>query len=102
MPEYIEREAMVEKIAWLADLTGDAGREYGLRAALDVLKRSPVADVTSARHGRWVHNNLAAHWYAKNECSECSYHEADQRDISYYRFCPYCGAKMDLEEDDEE
>ncbi len=56
----------------------------------------PAADVEPVRHGRWVHTDLAAHWRGKDECNQCGYHEKDRRDMSRYRYCPNCGAKMDL------
>ena len=55
------------------------------------------SDIAPVRHGRWIHTDLAAHWYGKDECSECTYHEHDRRDLSHFNFCPNCGAKMDLE-----
>ena len=57
----------------------------------------PICDsyAEKERHGRWIHTDLAAHWYGKDECSECTYHEHDRRDLSHFNFCPNCGAKMD-------
>ena len=52
-------------------------------------------EISRVRHGRWMHTDLAAHWYGKDECSECTYHEHDRRDLSHFNFCPNCGAKMD-------
>jgi hypothetical protein len=46
-------------------------------------------------HGRWVHTDLASHWYGKDECSACTYHENDRSDLSHFNYCPNCGAKMD-------
>lgn len=51
-------------------------------------------------HGRWIHTDLASHWYGKDECSECTYHEHDRSDLSHFRYCPNCGAKMDGGVDD--
>ena len=78
--------------------------EYAIDAVLDVYYDTPdidlsgekfeaailkiqAADVATVRHGRWKR-------YGKNlgECSECG-------EIVSVRnnYCPYCGAKMDLE-----
>ena len=57
--------------------------------------KTQAADVAPVRHGRWVHTDLASHWHGKDECSECTYHEHDRRDLSHFRYCPNCGAKMD-------
>lgn len=49
---------------------------------------------TKIKHGEWVHSGLAEHWRGKDECSECHYHTADRIDLSYFNYCPNCGAKM--------
>ena len=51
----------------------------------------------AVKHGRWEHTNLAVSWHGKDECSECHYHTADRVDLSYFNYCPNCGAKMDSE-----
>ena len=53
------------------------------------------ADVAPVIHGRWVHTDLALHWHGKDECSECTYHKQDRSDLSRFRYCPNCGARMD-------
>lgn len=55
-----------------------------------------VIKISHVRNGRWIHTDLAAHWLGKDECSECTYHEKDRRDLSHFNYCPNCGAKMDL------
>ena len=52
-------------------------------------------EIYRVRHGRWIHTDLAAHWYGKDECNECKYHEHDRRDLCNLKYCPNCGAKMD-------
>ena len=59
------------------------------------IKNMPAADVAPVRHGRWIYTDLAAQWYGKDECNECTYHEHDRRDLSHFNYCPGCGAKMD-------
>lgn len=58
----------------------------------------PSIEYAPVRHGRWIHTDLAAHWYGKDECSECTYHEKDRRDLSHLNYCPNCGCKMSKEE----
>ena len=88
MDEYIKREEAIEaaKHAWAKGLEPS---QY-----LEII---PAADVAPVRHGRWVHTHLASHWLGKDECSECTYHKKDRSDLSHNNYCPYCGAKMDLE-----
>lgn len=55
-----------------------------------------VIKISRVRNGKWIHTDLAAHWLGKDECSECTYHEKDRRDLSHFNYCPNCGAIMDL------
>ena len=97
MAEYIEREATVKLLRRLG--SRDYRREKGsIQEAIKMVsfpEYTPSADVAPVRHGRWVHTDLAAHWYGKDECSECTYHEHDRRDLSHFNYCPNCGATMD-------
>lgn len=66
--------------------------------AIDIMNaKGDVAQETllPLRHGHWiqaVHNR----WFSYIKCSKCKRY---LRDIhpSDYKFCPYCGAKMDEE-----
>lgn len=63
------------------------------RAVIDKVVKSPD-DVEIVRQGVWV-SRFAKHWKGKDECGECGFHEKDRRDLSHYKYCPNCGAKMD-------
>ena len=55
----------------------------------DFLKVLPVIDAVPVRHGRWMDNTF---------CSCCNWFEEDDKGnilMSFYDFCPCCGAKMD-------
>ena len=106
MSEYIERDALrdaVESIDWYSVYKGkltagspsSANALYKANSIYEVINNAPAADVAPVRHGRWIHTDLAAHWYGKDECSECTYHEHDRSDLSHFNYCPNCGAKMD-------
>ena len=92
----IDANALVEKAYWhgehpsVDDLFADGVD------AVDVsdIEEAPTIEAEPVRHGRWVHTDLAAHWYGKDECSECTYHEHDRSDLSHFNYCPHCGAKM--------
>ncbi len=79
----------------IAALRAQAEAENNEPLTVDELREM---DGEPVRHGRWVHTDLAAHWRGKDECNQCGYHEKDRRDLSRYKYCPNCGAKMDLEE----
>ena len=94
MTEYIERESLYEKAYWHGEHS-DVGNPFpdGVDAIdIEDVDAIPAADVAPVRHGRWKR-------YGKNlcECSECG-------EIVSVRsnYCPNCGAKMDLEEEQHE
>ena len=60
-----------------------------------LIEMQPTADVVKVKHGCWIHSDKAEHWRGKDECSECHYHTDDRRDLSHFKYCPECGAKMD-------
>ena len=92
--EYIEREAYYRQIDNLSK------GKHGVYCAaindcMNTLDEQPAADVVEVRHGEWIHTDRAMSWRGKDECSECHYHTADRIDLSYFNYCPSCGAKMD-------
>ena len=70
-------------------------------AIRDVINGLPAVDAEPVRHGKWIkiphpqHDNNYLCVYYKYNCSECG-GVADDR---YWlpKYCPTCGAKMDLE-----
>lgn len=91
MDEYIKREA-----AYYVFYTDDTLSGYEKAYCREIIKNVPAADVAPVRHGRWIETGYAC---GENEyqCSECK--ETEWRTIaSRLKYCPFCGAKMDLEE----
>ena len=77
MPEYIEREVVIEK--------SHSGVVY-----IDDIKNIPAVDLAPVRHGQWLHHTIIdGHTYA--ECCKC--HKV--RIIDNY--CSNCGALMEGE-----
>lgn len=104
MKRYIDADLLKEKLGAFID---DADQNYTaykcgyddcLTAVQDTISDIPAADVAEVRHGKWMGEAL--------ECSECGkliscIYDADgyladgiEKDFKY---CPYCGAKMDKE-----
>ena len=77
--EYIEREALVERLK-----KEECDCEW-LWAILDI----PAADVAPIRHGHWVKEkpDVLIHWHC-SVCKNCYY--LDEPNANY---CPNCGAK---------
>lgn len=76
---------------------------------LDMIRRTPTADVAPVIHAHWETDEHAA----LDFCSSCGeaverYVTAEQMDKSnykgatYWNYCPHCGAKMDEESHTEE
>ena len=101
MAEYIEREALrdsVESIDWYSvyrgKLTTGANSENALYKANDIysaIDNAPAADVAPVRHGRWLPQVVLGQkaW----DCSECK-----TLGSPHWKWCPVCGAMMDLED----
>ena len=86
--EYIEREAVLERIEDLKDNFSPT-----VRPMFDVFKHiittKPAADVAPVVYGEWLHKN------GEMYCSVCG-SEALMDEV-YYKspYCPDCGARMD-------
>ena len=85
--EYIEREKL-----------NDMLEDFCVNESFyDALQTIPTADVAPVRHGYWVKEkrDVLIHWHC-SACKECFY--LDKPNAEY---CPHCGAKMDLKENEE-
>lgn len=106
MAEYIEREAAVNAIiAIMPSMStpdGHGERDDLVLAAQEMcednireINNIPAADVAPVVHGRWVYGEDVG-----IQCSVCgadAFTEGDYRQVKS-RYCPNCGAKMDLED----
>lgn len=84
MAEYIDRQTVLDAL--------QAPEMFGITPYhIELINRIPAADVTPVTHAHWVPFRSQAAgdiWY----CSACGIGFAAR-----VRFCPNCGAKMDLE-----
>lgn len=66
----------------------------GFYALKDDIDTMPAADVQEVKHGKW-------NYYTKTNviCSCCNFIRNIETQIAW-EFCPKCGAKMDLEDND--
>lgn len=94
MAEYIEREALKREISKL-EVAGIFTASFK-KAVLDIISEQPIADVTDVRHGNWEDKVRKGFGAFSGRCSKCKKYSGLWVVNEPYRFCPYCGAKMDL------
>ena len=77
---------------------------YSTQSFRDVMKHRPTIDAVPVVHGKW---EWLSSTYDRTpcemryRCSKC-YHETITHDHApWEKYCPNCGAKMDLEEQNE-
>lgn len=87
MPEYIEREPLLNKLK---------ERDLCLCVTERDIKDAPAADVAPVVYGRWIDDKdengfLRTAW---RKCSSCGGLNFSKKPP----YCPNCGARMDLED----
>lgn len=96
MTEYIEREAISEKIRKYyyknpPNSSYGEGFDRGLDRAQRAILDAPAADVAPVRHGDWeivLGSN-------GNEYMVCTCCRVSQDLTGVFTYCPNCGARMD-------
>ena len=92
-PRYIDANKLI-------DLATHEGA-YGYVDVHDIYN-APTADVVERKRGKWIAQRGGGY-----RCSECKHYALDERDGNLIhvsaktKFCPYCGADMREEPNDE-
>lgn len=103
MSDYISREAALKAFenadADVMEDYGDGTSDWGFGRGniREILNSVPAADVEPVRHGAWY--PCFEDWRQQqegNKCSVCGF-EYYGTGIRAFHYCPNCGAKMDLE-----
>ena len=97
MKEYIEREAVLERLAKVDMDTYygfTAAVQFGVNHAIQCIKEAPAADVVEVRHGRWKNGGNGLY----DTCSACGKEIYLAIPMNY---CPECGALMEGKEDED-
>ena len=96
MAEYIERDEAIR--ALLNDSPEQVS--YSREDAADCIRYMDATDVAPVRHAKVIdkifddHETIKQPWDYRYYCSAC---KIPMRD-SWNKYCPNCGAKMDLED----
>ena len=101
MPEYIEREALIEVFRRIEKDKTDCFSPFA-NTLIDFIKLvPPTADVVKVKHGKWtkgVDETFGCEYVSCSKCGEELYPAENTFTFdTFYNFCPYCGAKMDKE-----
>ena len=75
------------------------GFEDRLCVPYDAVDEVPtVGDAVLVVHGRWEYSAQTIHTQSLMRCSICGWWTLDPSVDGAYHYCPNCGAKMDVEE----
>ena len=98
MDEYIKREYAVDAVLDVYYDTPDIDLS-GEKFEAAILKIQ-AANVAPVRHGEWVVRGDGDNvpWM----CSRCGKTTAHKYKVMYGKYCPNCGCKMDLKEEQHE
>ena len=83
--EYVEKQYLLAEY--------DREHEGPPGNARLIIEQAPAADVAPIVHGRWLNYVIRYDGHLHAECSVC------HCDRVVDRYCGYCGAKMDMEEE---
>lgn len=120
MADYISREAAIEAFENADEDVfedyGDGACDWGFgrKNIQEVLNSVPTADVAPVVHGRWIpiYESEMTGWdpavagrdpiggYICSACKEESVYDCNDKFV-LSKYCPNCGAKMDLEDENE-
>lgn len=103
MTDYISRAALKEAFDNAdADVCesypdGHCDWGFGRKNVNDVIDCVPAADVAPVRRGRWEYIPQTLNTLSQLRCPFCRWWSSDPSIDGVYTYCPSCGAKMDLE-----
>ena len=111
MARYIDADALINNILteygidpkYCASQDVDGIKAYTDSLILERINAQPTADVAEVKHGKWVGTEFDGYAdgnpvYYEWECSVCGCIFED--DEPTYRYCPHCGAKMEVPDEE--
>ena len=85
MPRYIDAEELLHRLPDHLPYKASVRR---------VLIQAPSADVQEVRRGKWINENRM-YGTISAQCSVCGLFSGVWLRNAPYKYCPYCGSKMD-------
>lgn len=106
MSKYVDVDVLVRKLDnWYKDLVDIYGQDdnyvKGYSDAINDIADVPETDIQEVKHGYWTIRYEGRYKRAKCYCSVCDKSNGIGGIISNQKkpYCPNCGAKLDLEEE---
>lgn len=94
----IDADVAIEVVhKWLEDVFCISSTEDEV-TVFKRLRALPTVDAESVKHGRWVDFNPKDDFDPRMVCSLC---KGVDIPTARWKYCPICGAKMDLEGEDD-
>lgn len=91
MATYKDIDSLIKNLE-LMEKYQSGERQQGVYGVIDTIKFHPTADVVEVKHGHWIEEDEKEDsWLGR--CYVCSVCESCP--TMNYRYCPYCGAKME-------
>ena len=107
MPRYIDADKIISYLNDEIESCGDHDVDYqpvtygtylGLKYAKSLVETAETTDVQEVRHGRWINESRHMYGPISAQCSVCELFSGTWLRNEPYKYCPHCGAKMDVEE----
>ncbi|MDT3387709.1 MAG: hypothetical protein LIR46_08125 [Bacteroidota bacterium] len=97
MAEYITKD---EALLQLTGINLPKDRDSYIALVTKRLQDVSTADVAPVIHAKWVQDYITADGHMTYHCSECGCYLKPKHSepLNSFRWCSYCGAKMDKEE----
>lgn len=79
------------------------GNAKTCKECIDSLLRKAAEALENAeeqRHGKWIYEPYETIWFGRGDPPEYVCTVCDERSDNAFSFCPNCGAKMDVKEED--
>lgn len=94
MSKYIDAEALLKRLAY-DDSLGKFDEPAQVYEVAEIIRNMSAADVVLVKRGKWVPADSDKSF---RTCSNCHCGKMAREIVKLgWKYCPYCGAKMDKE-----